>query len=233
MLTSDVARAYRAWLLQLVPSEASEGCPRIGGLLSDHAQCFVHETKGWPASRREALLAALTKRANLGVDAEPLADAEAKELHRWSWTPSSRDAAHLLADLRVKRAQGAFRIDKKRLASVVKKEVSAALGKVHSVGGVLRWANRCSGGMVYTDVDLGGWAQMGYRHSIIAGATDETAPLMGPNVLLRGACIAHLLGDPLAQWDYLTNDQVEGVVNRLAKTCAEFVAATDKIVGHV
>src|SRR5258708_30077943 len=137
----DVTVSYRDWLVDLARREAHD-CGRLRGVLSERTQCVVEATRSWSPERRQTLLVALTKACKLGVEPLPPTPEELDELRKWSWSPSERSAAHVLAGLRVGVARGEFRLDRRKLRSTVRRVLGAALGRAHPGSGEMCFVSK-------------------------------------------------------------------------------------------
>src|SRR5205823_6421910 len=120
----------RNWLLALAGREA-EDWRRLSGVSSERPLCVVEATRAWQVSRRRALLAGLVKTCNLGIGSMRLDADESKEVGRWSWCPADRNAAQALATLRVGKAQGTYKVNRKTLRSRLRETIEPVLGSPH------------------------------------------------------------------------------------------------------
>jgi hypothetical protein len=229
LIRHDVSVAYRDWLIELARREAKD-CDRLRGVLAERPQCVFVATRTWPSERREALLVALAKTAQLGVEPALPTPGELEEWKRWSWSPSDREAARVLAGLRAGMVTGAFRLDRRKLRATVERALVAALGKPHARSSVLCFVSRLELVTVNTFVDTGGNYQLRYWHNVVRGAPDEPTPLVSDAIVLSNAGVSNLVGESISHWDAIREGDVDAVAGHLARLCTEFVEAVPTIV---
>jgi hypothetical protein len=176
------------------------------------------------------MLVALTKACQFGIEPLPPSLDELKELRKWSWSPSERQVAHMLAALRVGIANGTFRVDKRSLRGTLQRVLGASLGRAYGSSGEMCFVSKLEHVTVNTFVDASGMFQLRYWQNVVRGVSDNPTPLASDAILLSGAGISNLVGESVSHWDAMRDADIEMVSEHLAALCTEFVDAVPGIV---
>ena len=127
------------------------------------------------------------------------------------------------------RGEISFKLNKKDFKNCINKELKIFLGEPFSRRGN-EWGYRTEVGdwMVETWIDIGGWEQLRYNHTIRA-ANSECASLG----LLLATDFQKWLGMGQTAWNFLTEEDTPMAAKTLALLCSHFMEAIPDLLSEL